>query len=418
MLGKKVRYLDWLGKKIGLDLARHFNNGQWIFLKFGVIAVGGWLISLLFARLGTKEVLGQYQYVLSCITIVSLLSLPGLNTAALEAVAHGREAGVIKAVRWSFFLSLMALVALVGLGFYSIFFRNQFLVGETLILAGLLAPFYYAFNTWNIYYDGKSLFKESSLRTVLLYISLHLSLAVGLLLEFNVLGLVLTYLFVHIFLFGYFFFELLKKIKDRTNDYIDFKFGVNSSIQRFVFGLSNNVPPLAISALFGLEAVAIYYIGYFIVNAGSSLMGMLGYLYIPALFRGVKIAYKKVMLQNLVVGIIFWVAFLIFIKFLFIPMYGVGYLESQRLAFFFSILMIFVPLKIFMMNFFMTRKKNWTIISIIGLANIVSLGILYLLKNHGFSISMVTYIYALELMTILPLAYIYLQENRKSLYSK
>lgn len=411
LLNTYENFLAKISRLVGLDLAKHLSNGKWIFLKFGVVAVGGWILSLVFARLGTKEVLGQYQYILSCVMVVSLSSLPGLNTAALEAVANGREAGVIKAVKWSFFFSFFGLLILVGLGFYNIFFRNHTVVGEALIVAGLLAPLYYAFNTWNIYYDGKSLFKEGSLRTVLLYVVLNFSLIAGLFLKFNVLGLVVIYLLVHISLFGFYCFELLKKIKDRKNDYIDFKFGVNSSIQRFAFSLSSNLPPLAISVLFGTEAIAIYYIGYFLINAGSSLMGMLSYLYIPALFRREKINYKKVLLQNLVIGIFFLIGFLIFIKYFFILMYGTSYLESQKLAFSFSLLMVLVPLKIFLMNFFLTGKRNWTIITIVSIANILSLGILYLVKQHGFSTSIVTYVYALELMTLLPLLFIYIRDN-------
>lgn len=411
VLNVKENSLTKISRIVGLDLAKHFKNGKWIFLKFGVIAIGGWILSLVFARLGTKEVLGQYQYVLSCITIVSLSSLPGLNTAALEAVAHGREAGVIKAVKWSFLFSFLGLTILIGLGLFNIFFRDHLVVGEALIVAGFLVPFYYAFNTWNIYYDGKSLFKEGSLRMVILYIFLNLSLIGGILLNFNALGLVVTYLLVHILLYGYYFFELLKKITNRKDDHIDFKFGINSSIQRFVFSLSSNIPPLIISVLFGIEAVAIYYIGYYMISAGSSLMGMLGYLYVPALFRGEKINYKKALLQNIFVGIFFWFGFLVFIEYFFTLMYGIGYIESQKLAFSFSLLMVIVPLKIFLMTFFLTGKKNWTIITIVSIANILSLGILYFVRQYGFSTSIVVYTYALELMTVFPLLFIYIRDN-------
>lgn len=413
LLNMKESLLAKISKWVGLDLAKHFENGRWIFLKFGVVAVGGWILSLVFARLGTKEVLGQYQYILSLITIVSLSSLPGLNTAAFEAVAKGREGGVLRAIRLSFLFSLFGLVILIGLGFYHIFFLNKLLVGEILILAGFLAPFYYAFNTWNIYYDGKSLFKESSLRTIALYVLLYFFLIAGLFLGANALWLILIYLLVHIGVFLYYFFEVREEIKDHSDNFIDIKFAVNSSIQRFVFSLSSHLPALALSALFGLEAVALYYIGFYMINASSSLMGMLGYLYIPALFRGEKINYKKVLLQNLAIGVFFWVCFLIFIKYFFILMYGTEYVESQKLAFSFSLLIVLVPLKIFLMNFFMTGKKNWTIITIVSIANILSLGILYLIKQHGFSTSIVTYVYALELMTILPLLFIYLRENRR-----
>ncbi len=411
ILNTQENFLTKISRVVGLDLARHISNGKWIFLKFGVVAVGGWILSLMFARLGTKETLGQYQYILSLITVISLSSLPGLNTAALEAVAKGREAGVLRAIRLSFLFSLIGLVILIVLGFYHIYFKEKLLIGETLILVGFLVPFYYAFNTWNIYYDGKSMFKESSIRTILLYVFLNTFLAIGLLFGANALVLVLIYLLVHIGLFVYYFFEIRKKIKDHTDDSIDMKFGINSSIQRFVFSLSSNLPPVVISALFGLEAVALYYIGFYMINAGSSLMGMLGYLYIPALFRGEKINYKNVVFQNLFVGFLFWIAFMIFIKYFFTLMYGTGYIESQKLAFAFSFLIALMPLKVFLMNFFLTGKKNWTIITIVGIANIFALVLLYLVKDFGFAPSSILYVYALELSVVFPLLYIYYRDN-------
>lgn len=403
--------LDRIGKKVGLNLASHIKNGKWIFLKFGVAALGGWLLSLAFARLGTKETIGQYQYILSLLTVVSLCSLPGLNTAALEAVAKGREAGVIKAVRLSFLFSLLGVVSLVGLGLYHIFFKDNLLIGETLIIVGLLCPLYYAFNTWNIYYDGKSLFKESALRMIVLYIALNVSLVLGLFLKLNVLGLVLVYLLVNIILFIYYFLEVVRKIKNFSDNDIDFKFGVNSSIQRFVFSLSNNIPPLIISVLFGIESVAIYYIGYYMINAGSSLMGMLGYLYIPALFRGEKLNHKNIIFQNISIGILFWVGFILFLKYFFILMYGAEYVESRQLAFHLSFLIALVPLKIFLTNFFLTGKKNWTIITVVSIANLFALGLFYLVRDYGFSISTVVYLYALELMIITPLFFMYVKGN-------
>lgn len=411
MDANKMTWLDRIGKKVGLDFSKHLANGKWIFLKFATVAIGGWLLSFVFARLGTKETLGQYQYVLSLLMLVSIFALPGLNTAALEAVAKGREGGVIRAKRLSFFFSLIAALVLVIIGAYKIFFSSHILLGETLIVAGILAPLYYAFNIWNIYYDGKSLFKESSLRTVILYIVLDAALIIGLLLHLDVLGLILVYLLVHIFLLGLYFFEVTKKIEDRSNDQIDFKFGVNSSIQRFVFNLSNNIPALALAALFGVEAVAIYFIGYFIINAGSSLMGMLGYLYIPALFRGEKMNHRNIVFQNMAVGILFWLGFLIFIQYLFIPIYGIKYIESQQLAFAFSFLMVLVPLKIFLMNFFLTGKRNWMIITVVSIANVLSLGLLYLVKDYGFFISTISYIYALELLALIPMFFVYVRDN-------
>lgn len=405
-----------IGKKIGVDLAYLVKNGSWVTLRFFVLALGGWVVSLCFARLGSKDLLGQYQFVISILSMVSVVSLPGLNAAALEAVVKGRDAAVIKAVKISFLSSLLGVPIVAGFGLYNIYFHEP-TVGEVLIFSALLFPIFYALNTWQSYYEGKSLFGESSKRLIILNVVLALALVAGIILKIGLLGLVTIFLGVHILFFGIFFKKILTKIHDKTQDALDVEFGVRVSLQKFVFGLSTNLPPIAISFLFTTEAVAIYYIAAYLISAIFAFLGNLFSLYIPNLFKGVKIHHRNIVFQNIFVGIAAWVCFLIFLRFFFLIMYGEEYRESLRIAYAISFLLLLVPLKTYFINFFMTQKRNWILIIAVSIANSVAFGIFYFTKDLGFYKSVIMYLYALELLTTLPLLVIYIslihKEKRK-----
>lgn len=396
---------------VGLDLSYMAKNGSWVSLRFFVLALGGWVTSLLFARVGSKELLGQYQYVLSFVSLIAIISLPGLNSAATEAVVNGREAAVLKVLKISFLFSLLAIPIFLGIGIYNLYIKENFLIGIAFIFSGFLAPLYYTLNTWVSYYEGKSLFKSVSLRIIFLNIALNISLIIGLLLNYSAIVLVAIYLLVNILFTGIYFWEILKKINRFTKRFVDIKFGLYMSIQKFVYGLSSNLPPILISFLFGINFVAVYFIAFYVISAVFSLLGTLITLYIPKLFKKEKLEHKTILLQNISIGFVFWVLFIFFLKYLFIPLYGNEYEESRRIAYNISFLLFFVPLKTYFICYFMTRKKNMLLIISVLVANLTAFAILYFFKEKGFEFAISVYLYILEIITVAPLIISYIRQN-------
>lgn len=398
---KKI--IEKASKLIGLNLGFLLKNGSWVFLRFFIMALGGWLVSLFFARMSNKEVLGQYQLVLSYISILVVFSLPGLNSAAMESVVKGKEGGVIKAVKLSFAYSLISVPIFIGWGIFNIYFKNEVLLGKTLILAGFMVPFYYAFNTWTAYYNGKCLFKKVSVKMIIINTVATAFLILGIFMKFNAFGLIAIYLSVNIIFFILFYIGVYNKISDKTNDYIDVEFGVKTSIQKLILGLSSNIPPIIIAYLFNVEIVAVFFIATYLINAISSFMGTLATIYIPALFKNLKLNHKNIMFLNIIAGLIFWFLFLIFLKLFFVLLYGSGYNDSLRMAYIISFIIILVPFKNYLITFFMTKKDNWFLIKTVGLANVIAVIVLISLKDSECIKSISYYVYAIELLTAIPM---------------
>lgn len=408
----KVKLYSWsesYGKKIGLDLNYFIKSGFLITFRYVFVSLFGLVLSIGFARLATKELLGEYQMIIAVLSLISIFSLPGLNLAALKSVTRGDDGAVVKAVRLSFLGSLLALPFIVGYAAYVFVIQDNSLIGAAFFLSAFFFPLFYAFNTWYVYYEARSIFYPVTWRVTLLSLLTTLGLLGALYLQANLLTLLAIYFGTNSLFNVIFFLEVWKKVKKekKREETLDIGYGLSVSGQKFVFSLAENLPVLAISFLFGFEALALFQIAYFFMSATAGFMSGLSATYLPLLFRYKQLAYGRVLVQNIVVGIALFAIFRIFLEVFFIFMYGEAYRESLSIARNLSFLVIFFPLKTFLLNFLTTQSKNLAIVSIFLFANAISLMVLYLTKNTPFPMSVSFYLYALNVFLVIPLLFIY-----------
>ncbi|MFA6184008.1 MAG: oligosaccharide flippase family protein [Parcubacteria group bacterium] len=149
-----------LGKKIGLDLPYFIKNGFWVSLRQIITIIAGLILYISFARFLSKEVFGQYQLIISIWSIVSICSISGLNTSISAAVANGSDGNYQSVVKKSFLWSIIGIPILWIIGFYYI--KESFPLGISLLVTSIIFPFFYAFNTWDSFLQGKALFDISA----------------------------------------------------------------------------------------------------------------------------------------------------------------------------------------------------------------------------------------------------------------
>ena len=82
----------------------------------------------------TREVFGEYQFVLSVLAIISILSIPGLNISLIRSVARGYEGDYKKVVKVSFKWSLLGVPVLLMVGSYYYLHQRQ-LLGIALMIS-------------------------------------------------------------------------------------------------------------------------------------------------------------------------------------------------------------------------------------------------------------------------------------------
>jgi O-antigen/teichoic acid export membrane protein len=332
--------------------------------------------------------------------------MPGMNLVSLREVAKNNFYSLIISVRFCFLSSLFAIPIIVGYGIYNIFFGDQ-AIGYSLIIAGMFFPFFYAPNNWYVFYEGKLDFKSSTYRIIINNIFFLVSILAGLYLKFNLIWIILIYFLINSFFNSFFYLEAKKKIlkiADVNKNYkLDIKYAIKCTVQKFTYSFSESVPTLIIPFVFGFESLAIYQIAYFLIALIVGFIAALSTTYMPLLFKYKKINHFKIIWQNLLIGAVFFIGFIIFVKLFFFVFYGENYRESYNLVKIFSFVIIFIPLKSYLFNFFMAKdRNNFLIISNLS-ANIFALIIFYIIKNTGFAFSIPVYFYLFILLAIIPL---------------
>lgn len=412
LLGEN-QFLKRFSRIIGLDIAYFLKSGSVVSFRYGVISLLGIALSIGFARLGSKEIFGQYQAILAVFGILSIFSLPGLNMAALKSVASGNDGAVIQAVKLSFFGALIGIPVLLCYAAYSFFIARDVSFVQGVLFGSILFPFFYAMNTWYVFYEGHSQFFSVAWRTIVLNGAVTASLLIALFLQANLAVLLLLYLGIFTLANSFFFFEVFKKVRSTPwngqRDALDLRYGFSVSLQKFLFSLAENLPAFLISFVFGFERLAVFQIAFFFINAVSGFLNGLSATYLPQLFRYTKLSHGRIMIQHLGIGILLFVCFRVSVEWFFLPLYGESYRESFLIVKDLSFLILLLPLKTFLVSFFTVKNKNVFIMWVFLLANILSTIALFVTHDVSFSVSVTGYLYVLNGALILPLllSYVY-----------
>lgn len=415
-------FISVLGRRVGLDLSYLFANGFWVILRYGITALLGLALTIGFAHLASKELYGQYQFVLSIISLFSVLSLPGFNTAALKAVSLGYGAKSIqKVVRLSFLSSLFAAPLLIGYSLYAYFLggRASFSldVFVSLVVGALLVPFFYAPNTWYVAYEGKSLFRPVTIRIAISSFLVTFGLLSVLYFGGNLPTLVVLYFGLPALLSWIFYGDAIRFLgpgmKGAEADGIHVGYGLSVTVQKFILGLSESVPPILLSRFFGFEFLAIFQIANYFLNTLSGVVSALASLYLPRLFRFEGLMHRRILLQSIVAGFISLLVPAAFLEIAFPIIYGDEYSESYRLAWLLLPLLVIFPLRIYLVNFFTAQAKNVPVIAACLISNLCGIAAFLFLKDGGRLFASAAYVYSLSLVVVTILLPIYFFRDSK-----
>lgn len=159
---KLTSILRWSEKYTKTDMEYLVKGSYWNILSQIVVSVSTLLLSIAFAHFISKEVYGEYKYVLSIASILSAFALSGLGTAINKSINQGYEGTMNdvfwKNIKWSALFMLLSL----GLSIYYFLNENNSL-GIAMLIIGSFSPFLNSTNLYNFYLEAKKDFKRSSI---------------------------------------------------------------------------------------------------------------------------------------------------------------------------------------------------------------------------------------------------------------
>jgi O-antigen/teichoic acid export membrane protein len=150
------------------------------------------ILALAYAHLLPKEVYGTYKYILALFGMLTVFSLPGMDSAAQKWIAAGKE-GVFwptfrKRVEWSGVSVLLGL----GIGLYYLVHGNQVLAYSFLIVAPLLLVLE-PFSHFNALLIGRQQYKRFSYYSAALQLATASTILLTILLTQNVVIIIASY---------------------------------------------------------------------------------------------------------------------------------------------------------------------------------------------------------------------------------
>jgi len=320
-----------LKKYLQIDLKYYIKNTFYLLSAEGVSRIFGLLLSIAFARLLSKEIYGQWNYIFSIVSIVAILTLPGINTSITQAVARGYDvvfvSGTKERLRWGAWGSLV----LFAIGVYY-FLNGSVLLGKCFMLSAIFMPFYESLQTYNAFLSGKKMFNRiAKYRTIAQACAISLTVS-AIYLSKDLITILLVYLVSFSVIRGYLWKRTLRDIRTIRDDPRALSFGRHLTVMNIPGTISAWGDKVIIGLILSFPELAIYSIAKAYSTLVRSLLSPIATLTFPKLstmseekaFLAVKKRYAYLVLLTALVCVIA----IILCPYIIIFLYSYRYVDS------------------------------------------------------------------------------------------
>lgn len=253
--GKKVK--PRFEQTVGVDFPYFARGTSFALLQhfFGLIAGLG--TSYVFGHFITKSVFGEYNLILSILSLLTIFSLPGLDTSLTRSVAQGFESSLFRAVRLRFIFSFIGIPILFLLAFYY-YRQGQLAIALTLLLSLPFFPFLYSFQSYQAKLVAKQQFGKIAVFASVSSILLALLIILAGITFPTTTALVFAYLIAIILpaMLGFFIANLNSSSVKRDPDLLPYGLFItlNSALAWIVGNLGN----IILASILGVSELAIF----------------------------------------------------------------------------------------------------------------------------------------------------------------
>ncbi len=252
------KILDFFSKTFKTDVSYVIKGSFWWVFGRLISFFASFLILFFFSRLASKEVYGAYQYIISLCAIFSILTLPGLDTALVRAVAQKKERTFFLCEKEKLKFGLILFLVLSSIsGYY--FFKKNFELGLGFLFGGIFLPFLSIFSLYIAFWQGRQRFDLQNK-----YFALHNLLASLIFVSILILKPTIVFsafAFYFSFTLATFLFWLKTKKEINKNSEEDketLSFGKHLTLMYFPQALSQQLDYVLLWHFVGPKAVAIY----------------------------------------------------------------------------------------------------------------------------------------------------------------
>lgn len=264
-------FLRWTEKWTKTDMIYLAKGGFWLIVSQIFSSGIAFLSSVVFANLVSKELYGNYKYIISLSAIIGIFSLSGMNLAVTKAVAKGKEGTFKKAINTQLKWGALQIIASFVLFIYYLSINNK-AIAYSMLIIGILSPIVNTFNTCIGFLNGKKDFREIYIYNLLSNLLGFIAMTGAILLYKNVIFLVFVYFVSNSISFIYLHLKTIKKYKpNNSEDPEAMAYGKHMSIINVASIIASNIDKILIFNFLGPTQLSIYY---FAIAAPDQLRGL------------------------------------------------------------------------------------------------------------------------------------------------
>jgi len=360
-MDRVLKILKWSEKYTKTDMLYLARGSFWLLASQAVNFVLALVLLWIFANLVSKEVYGEYRFLITAISLLALTSLSGSGIALTHAIALGKRGTFFPLLRTRIRYGLIGSIgALVGTCYYA--WQGDTGLAQAFVLIALFIPFIESYTLYAAYLNGLKDFRLMSILHTLQRIATVSALAAAVIFTQSVFWILLTYL-VGMTLS----FRLAQAVTLHTypvNDEYDDAaqtYAKHLSLMTIMRSGASHLDKVALWYLVGPVAVAQYVVAVAMPNELNAAFGQIARLALPKMSTRTKSELQQSMLRKLGMYIIAIVPVAIlyvlaapFIFNTFLPQYIDSIFFSQLAA----VLIIAAPLGLLTQYFYATKHTT------------------------------------------------------------
>lgn len=252
-----LRALRWSEKYTKTDMVYLASGGFWLTVELVFAAVISFCLAVVFGHYASKDIYGNYKYVLSTATVLSAFSLTGIGTAITRSVSQGNEGALKQGARMSWRWGMIVSAIALAVGIYYFWQGNRF-VAVSMCVVAVASPFLYSFSLFDNFLIGRRDFSRSALYSMLSNLALIVALVAALFIGGRAIALVVAYFAVNTATAAYFYFRTIRKARNEATDPELFTYGFHLSVMGIIGTFADQIDSIATFAILGPANLAVY----------------------------------------------------------------------------------------------------------------------------------------------------------------
>ncbi len=295
---KEAKHLvSFLNKWSDLDIMYYFKGGSVLFSTQFLIVISYFILNVSFARLATKELFGQFQFIVSVVGFLSVLALPGANTAVALGVSQKKDGTLLQGVKLKLKWSMLAILGVLIASAY-IYFKHEpsyEAVWPALLVTIVFIPVIDTLDLVHAFFVGKKKFEWSCAFQLISEVGGPIAVFSLLFFTKNLLVLIATYLafrsvgYIAAFIFA------KKHMENKTTESDFTSYSTHLTVINFIPEIKMFFDKLIVTFFLGFAATAVYTIGAAMSEQLYAVSKTIGALIFPKLaVQNKEVMYKEV----------------------------------------------------------------------------------------------------------------------------